>query len=62
MVDAFRKGKFELLALTVTKLKGNGKVSWCGVNSINSSAQEMERTGEGVTILLKDLWHCCDRL
>ena len=27
MVDAFRKGKFELLALAETKLKGKGKVS-----------------------------------
>ena len=34
MVDVFRKGKFELLALTETKLKGNGEVSWCGANGI----------------------------
>ena len=26
VADAFRKGKFELLALTETKLKGNGEV------------------------------------
>ena len=32
MVDAFRKGKFDLLALTETKVKGNGEVSWYGVN------------------------------
>ena len=31
MVDVFREGKFELLALTETKLKGNGELSWCGV-------------------------------
>ena len=31
VVDVFRKGKFELLALTETKLKGNGEVSWCKV-------------------------------
>ena len=34
MVDIFRKGKFKLLALTETKLKGNGEVSLCGVNGI----------------------------
>ena len=30
VVNVFRKGKFELLALMETKLKGNG--TWCGVN------------------------------
>ena len=34
VVDVFRKGKFELLAWTETKLKGNEEVSWCGVNGI----------------------------
>ena len=34
VMDVFRKGKSELLALTETKLKGNGEVSWCGVNVI----------------------------
>ena len=28
VVDVFRKTKFELLALTEAKLKGNGEVSW----------------------------------
>ena len=27
--DVFRRGKFELLALTQTKMKGDGEVSWC---------------------------------
>ena len=27
-----------------TKLKGEGEVSWCGVNGIISSVQEMERS------------------
>ena len=34
VVDVFRKEKFELLALTETKLKENGEVSWWGVNGI----------------------------
>ena len=39
-MDAFRKGKFELLALTKIKLKGNGEV-----NGIISGVQEIEREG-----------------
>ena len=42
-VDVFRKGKFELLALTETKLKGNGKAPWCGVNGIIVGVEEIER-------------------
>ena len=40
MVDIYKE-KFELLALTETKLKGNGEVSWCGVNDIIAGVQEM---------------------
>ena len=61
-MDVFRKGKFELLALMETKLKVNGEVSWCGVNGIIASVQEMERAREGVAILLNDVWQCGDRL
>ena len=57
VVGVFREGKFELLALTKTKLKRNGKVSWCGVNGIIAGVQEMERAKEGVSILLTDVWH-----
>ena len=38
-----------------TKLKGNGEVSWCGVNGIIGGVQEMERAREGVAILLNDV-------
>ena len=57
VVDIFREGKFELLALMKTKLKGNEEVSWCGVNSIITGVQEMEKAREGVAILLNDVWH-----
>ena len=40
MVDIFKEGKFELLALTETKLKGEGEISWCGFNGIITGAQE----------------------
>ena len=39
-----------------TKLKENGEMSWCGVNSFIVGVQEMERAGEGVAILLNDVW------
>ena len=55
VVDVFRKGKSELLALIETKLKGTGKVSWCGVNGINACVQEMERAREGVAVLLNNV-------
>ena len=32
VVDISKEGKFELLALMETKLKGKGEVSWFGVN------------------------------
>ena len=48
MVDVFRKGKFVLLGLIETKLKGNGKISWCTVSGIIAGVQEMERDGHPV--------------
>ena len=56
-MDIFKKGKFELLALTETKLKGEGNVLWCGINGIISGVQEMERAMEGVAVLLNDVWY-----
>ena len=56
-MDIFKKGKFELLALTETKLKGKGEVSWSGVNVIFAGVHEVERAREGVAILLNDVWH-----
>ena len=57
VVEIFIKGKFELLALTETKWKREGEVSWCEVNGIISGVQKIERAREGVAILLKDVWH-----
>ena len=42
VVDVFRKGKFQFLALMEAKLKGNGEVSWYGLNGIIAGVQEME--------------------
>ena len=53
-MDIFRKGKFELLALKETKLKGNGELSWWGITGIIAGVQEMERTRVGVAVLLND--------
>ena len=56
MVDVFREGKFELLALTEKKLQWNGEISRCGVNCIITDVQEMERAKHGVVFLLNDVW------
>ena len=55
-VYIFKKGKFDLIALTQTKLKGEGELSWCDVNGIISGVQEMEKAREGTAVLLSDLW------
>ena len=34
VMDVFRKGKFDLLAVTETKMKGKGEVEWCGVKCV----------------------------
>ena len=57
VVNIFKKGKSELLALTETKLKGKGEALWSEVNVIFVGVQEMERTREMVAILLNDVWH-----
>ena len=57
VVDVFRERKFELLALTETKLKGKGEVSWSGINVIFGCVQEIERAKEGMAVLLNDVWH-----
>ena len=57
VVDVFKKGKFEFLALMEKKLKGKEEVSWSGVNVIFASIQEMERARERVAIMLNDVWH-----
>ena len=47
-MDIFRKGKFELLTLMETELKGNGDLSFYGVNYIIAGVQEIGRSREGV--------------
>ena len=55
LVDVFRKVNYELLALTETKLKINEEFSWYGVNNIITGVQEIERTREGMVVLLNDV-------
>ena len=47
---------YELLDLMETKLKGNGEVSWCGVNGFIGDVQEMERARECMAVLLNIVW------
>ena len=46
-VEIFKKEKFELLALTDTKLKWKGEVSWSGVNVIFSVFRRRKELGKG---------------
>ena len=55
VVDIFKKVKFELFALTETKLKGKEEVSLSGANVIFAGVQEMERAREGMAVLLNDV-------
>ena len=57
VVDIFKKGKFELVALTETKLKGKGEISWSGVKVIFAGVQGLEIDREGVAVLLNDVLH-----
>ena len=38
-------------------MKGKGEVLWSGVNAIFTGVHEMERTREGVAVLLNDVRH-----
>jgi exonuclease III len=57
VMNVFRKGKFDLLALTETKMKGKGEDVWCGVKCVYAGVNENVRAREGVAILLSDVWH-----
>ena len=50
----FLKGKFELLVPNETKMKGNGEISWCRLNSIYEGVQKNEKSGEGGEVLLNN--------
>ena len=53
VVDILRMGKFELLALTETKIKGNGY----RMNGIIEVVQQIEMARSGVAVLMNDKWH-----
>ena len=50
------KGKFDFLAVTETKMKGNSENEWCGVKYVCAGVERNER-GRGVAILMSDLWY-----
>ena len=57
VVAVFKKGKFEFLALTETKLKGKRDVSGCEVNAIIVGVQKTKGSGEGVPVSMNDVWY-----
>src|SRR5678815_246061 len=54
VMDVFRKGKFDLLAVTETKMEGNVENEWCGVKCVG--VERNERGIERFAILMSDLW------
>src|SRR5678815_3357366 len=56
VMDVFKKGKFDLLAVTETKMKGIGENEWCGVKCVCFSVERNESGIEGFAILMSDLW------
>src|SRR5678815_4398192 len=56
VMDIFRKGKFDLLAVTETKVEGNGENEWCGVKCVCVGVERNERGIERFEILMSDLW------
>ena len=51
-----------MLAIMVTKLKGNEEVSWCRANGIIAGVLEMESAREGVAVMLNAMAQCSYRL
>src|SRR6201990_2155529 len=47
---------FDVLALTETKLKGKGEMSFGMYKGIYAGVNERVRAREGVTIVMKDVW------
>ena len=57
VINVFKNGKFELLVLTETKVKGSGEDEWCGVKCVYAGVERNVRAKKGVTILMNDAWH-----
>ena len=47
----------QLFALTETKLKWNGNVSWCVTNGISMEVKEIQGSRENMAILMNGMWH-----
>ena len=50
---------FDVLALTETKLKGKGEISFGMYKGIYAGVNERVRAREGVAIVMKDMWWSC---
>ena len=46
VLDVFRNGRFDLLALTETKMTGSGEAEWCGVKCVYGGVERFERARE----------------
>ena len=59
VMNVFRNGGFELLALTETKMKGSGEDEWYGVRCVYSGVERNVRAKERVAILISESWYGC---
>ena len=59
VVHKFKKGKFDLLGLCETNLRGNEEFEWNGVHGFRSGMKERERgkAQKGVAVLMTDKWY-----
>jgi len=57
VVDVFKRGKFDVLGLCETNLKGREDFVWNDVHGVRSGREGAGRGKEGVAVLLSDEWY-----
>ena len=55
VIQVMRERKYDVLALSETKLKGNGMIEWDGVKGVKSGIGERGRAMEGVAVLMNEI-------
>ena len=55
VVNVFKEGRFDMLALNETKLRGKGEFEWGGVKGVRSGV-DAGRAKEGVAMMMNDVW------
>ena len=55
VIQVMRERKYDVLALSETKLKGNGLIEWDGMKGVKAGVGERGRAREGVAVLMKEI-------